>query len=199
MAQLVNEEGATIEDEDQIKQMVSTYMANLFKRQEETATKKEKRAKILDLIDKRVSREENNRMIEEPTAEEIGKLVRTMARGKAPGLISKLMADHIKALIPRLDDEEQTGFVEGRNIVDNIISLKLGQDIAEATKQATLFCKLDFVKAFDRIEHIYLWDTLEAMNFHPRFIQLLKRLIATGRSKVRVNGELTDSFPLERG
>ncbi|KAL3694644.1 hypothetical protein R1sor_008295 [Riccia sorocarpa] len=267
MAVLVTGDGEQVEDEDHIKQMVNQFMTNLFKKQQETTSKKEKGARILRLIDRKVSPEKNIKTLEEPSAEEVGKLVHRMAKGKAPGLdgvtcevvvkcwswvgescvnivqhfwetgelgasevqglikllpkneekqfiknwrpisllpflyrlVSKILADRIKQIIPRLVDEEQTGFVEGRSIVDNVISLKLGQDIAVSTKQATLFCKLDFVKAFDRIEHIYIWDTLAAMDFHPRFIYLLQGLIATGRSKVSINGELTDSFALERG
>ncbi|KAL3696686.1 hypothetical protein R1sor_010762 [Riccia sorocarpa] len=82
-------------------------------------------------------------------------------------IISKLLAERLKKILPQLIDEEQTGFVEQRSIVDNFLCLKLGQELAEHIHQESLFCKLDFVKAFDRVQHHYLIATMEAMHFDP--------------------------------
>ncbi|KAL3679799.1 hypothetical protein R1sor_022755 [Riccia sorocarpa] len=68
-------------------------------------------------------------------------------------IVSKLLAERLKRILPSLIDSEQTGFIEKRSIVDNILCLKLGQELAEHSKQESLFCKLDFVKAFDKVQH----------------------------------------------
>ncbi|KAL2609191.1 hypothetical protein R1flu_027764 [Riccia fluitans] len=64
-------------------------------------------------------------------------------------LVGRILAKRMKNIISRLVDEEQTGFVHGRSITDNIISLGLCQDLAVAQREPVLFCKLDFVKASD--------------------------------------------------
>ncbi|KAL3693269.1 hypothetical protein R1sor_006920 [Riccia sorocarpa] len=89
-------------------------------------------------------------------------------------------SERLKKILPQIVDEEQTGFVEQRSIVDNILCLKLGQELAVHSQQQALFCKLDFVKAFDRVQHHYLISTMEAMQFDPYFIQLTMGLVATG-------------------
>lgn len=59
--------------------------------------------------------------------------------------------------------------------------------------------KLDFEKAFDHINHEYLWATLFAMQLDPMVIILLQGLVTNAQANVHVNGLFTQSFPLERG
>lgn len=59
--------------------------------------------------------------------------------------------------------------------------------------------KLDFEKAFDRVDHNYLWATLSTMDLDPFANTLLQGMIYDAKVKVHVNGLLTQSFPLERG
>ncbi|KAL3695038.1 hypothetical protein R1sor_008689 [Riccia sorocarpa] len=114
-------------------------------------------------------------------------------------ITGKILSTRLKAIVPRLVDSEQCGFIEGRSIMDNVMCLRLSQEIAQERREPALFCKLDFVKAFDRVEHNFLWETLRAMGFSQDFISLAGGLIAQGTAKVHVNGLFTGSFPLERG
>ncbi|KAL3681393.1 hypothetical protein R1sor_024349 [Riccia sorocarpa] len=98
-------------------------------------------------------------------------------------LIGKIISTRLKRIIPKLVDEEQCGFVEGRNIIDNVVCLKLSQDVTDITGEASIFCKLDFMKAFDRVQHQFLWDTMIAMGFSLEFIDLVKCLVADGTAK----------------
>lgn len=77
--------------------------------------------------------------------------------------------------------------------------LKLGQEHAILTGQDILLLKLDFEKAFDRVDHDFLWATLLAMNLDPFVLSLIQGLVLNAEAKVHVNGSFTPSFPLERG
>lgn len=59
--------------------------------------------------------------------------------------------------------------------------------------------KLDFAKAYDRIDHGFLWETLKAMRLDPFLIQLIQGLVCNAEAKVHVNGLFTKAFPLDRG
>ncbi|KAL2633064.1 hypothetical protein R1flu_004543 [Riccia fluitans] len=75
-------------------------------------------------------------------------------------LVGRILANCLKNIIPKLVDEEQTGFIQGRSITNNVISLGLCQELAVAHREPMIFCKLDFVKAFDRVQHSFLWTTM---------------------------------------
>ncbi|KAL3693100.1 hypothetical protein R1sor_006751 [Riccia sorocarpa] len=84
-------------------------------------------------------------------------------------IVTKLLANRVKIVLPTLVDMQQTGFVMGRRITDNVLSLKIGQEWAKWSNQKALFLKLDFIKAYDRVDYKYLGRTLEMMGFDRQF------------------------------
>lgn len=88
-------------------------------------------------------------------------------------IISKILAERFKPIVPNVVDEHQTRFVNGRCIIDNILALKFGQEHARATLQDVIFMKLDFEKSFDCINHDFLWATLSTMNMDPKVLALI--------------------------
>lgn len=66
------------------------------------------------------------------------------------------------------------------------------------TKTPALFLLLDIKKAFDRIEHSYIWETLERLGLGDTFLELAKTLIFDASSKVHVN-IFTDENPHKHG
>lgn len=58
--------------------------------------------------------------------------------------------------------------------------------------------KLDFMKAYDRLDHQFLRDVLAAMGFSNVFISLAMGLVCNGSSKVHMNGLFTDEIMLCR-
>ncbi|KAK3511884.1 hypothetical protein QTP70_027480 [Hemibagrus guttatus] len=54
-------------------------------------------------------------------------------------------------------------------------------------------------KAFDRVEHEYLWKVLETFGFNPGFIAMIKVLFCEIESVLKVNGGLCAPFKVLRG
>ncbi|KAL3698825.1 hypothetical protein R1sor_012901 [Riccia sorocarpa] len=80
---------------------------------------------------------------------------------------------------------------EGRSIADKILNFFLSQEWADRNKQPSLFIKLDFEKAYDRIDHSYLWSTMEAQGFVTKFVSLAKGLVEGSTSKLHINGSFS--------
>ena len=57
----------------------------------------------------------------------------------------------------------------------------------------------DFEKAFDSIDHTFLFSVLKSYGFGPDFIQWVKKLFNNAESCVMNNGRSTGYFPLKRG
>jgi len=66
-------------------------------------------------------------------------------------IISKVIANRFKPLLPTLISEEQTGFVEGRQILNNIIQAHEVVHSLKSNKQVGMIMQLDLVKAYDKL------------------------------------------------
>jgi len=85
-------------------------------------------------------------------------------------IIAKILADRIRILITKLVHNNQTGFIHGRSLIDNCLSIWTG--VEEGHKLGRyLLLKVDFEKAYDRIEWKFLYACSEAMNFGPNFFK----------------------------
>jgi hypothetical protein len=66
-------------------------------------------------------------------------------------IITKVMANMMKPLMPRLISLEQSGFVEGRQILDGIILTQEMIHSLKQTKSPGMLIKVDLVKAYDKV------------------------------------------------
>ncbi|KAL3702106.1 hypothetical protein R1sor_020128 [Riccia sorocarpa] len=114
-------------------------------------------------------------------------------------LIAKIVAERLKKLMPDLVDVQQAGFIKGRSIVSNLLGLELGNDWAKISDQSCMFLKLDFVKAYDRVEHHFLLRTLQQYGFSEDSMHIFKGLITKGKDKVHINQDFTTTFDIARG
>ena len=88
---------------------------------------------------------------------------------------------------------EQNGFVPGRFIGENnmlmheiIQHLEEQDDKGIKTKGGALLF-LDFEKAFDRVDHDFMFKVLEKLAFPTEFISWIQLLYAEATSQVRIN------------
>jgi hypothetical protein len=66
-------------------------------------------------------------------------------------IISKLIANRLKPLLKNIISMEQGGFVEGRQILDDIIVAHETMHSMQNSKKAGMLIKLDMSKAYDHI------------------------------------------------
>ena len=114
-------------------------------------------------------------------------------------IIAKVMANRLKSFLHEIIHEDQTGFMKGRNIGNNIRTIIDLIDYCDSNDIPGSIVLLDIEKAFDSVEHDYLFQVLEAFNFGSEFIQWVKTFYCNRRSYVSNNGFLTEGISLERG
>ncbi|KAI7804071.1 pol-like protein [Triplophysa rosa] len=114
-------------------------------------------------------------------------------------LFSKVLANRLAEVMDQVIHPDQTYCVPGRLIFDNV---SLIRDLLDVSKMLNLDCgliSLDQEKAFDRVEHVYLWRVLEAFGFCKKFINQVKVLYSDVESILKVNGGLCAPFGARRG
>lgn len=94
---------------------------------------------------------------------------------------------------------QQTGLIPGRSILENISLALIVVEWATKNRIPTLLILLDSEKAFDRVEHKYVWEILEKIGLGGNFLKLVKALLPNFVLKVHVNGRFTEEIPLSRG
>lgn len=113
-------------------------------------------------------------------------------------IYAKILARRLGKHLDKWIHKEQKGFVQGRYILDAIITMWEGIEHAQETKQDFYFLKIDFDKAYDRIEWRFIESSLKSMGLRSRFIGYVCTLFGHARSRVAVNGELSQAFDLHR-
>ena len=114
-------------------------------------------------------------------------------------IISKVLAVRLQDILPSIIHENQTGFVKGRYIGDNIRALL---DIMEITKNKNLpgiLLGVDLEKAFDSVDWKFLHAVLEKFNFGPYFRKWVSIFYTDIEACIMNNGHSSGYFNLERG
>ncbi len=114
-------------------------------------------------------------------------------------LLSKVLATRLAGVLDQVIHPDQTYCVPGRSIFDNV---SLIRDIFHVSKLLNLDCgllSLDQEKAFDRVEHSYLWSTLAAFGFCKEFVDMIRVLYCDVESALKINVGLCAPFRVLRG
>jgi len=89
-------------------------------------------------------------------------------------IISKVLANQLKPLLPNLISKNQGGFVPNRQIVDNIMLVQEAIHSNMSRNEKGFILKLDMANAFDHVNHSFLIVVLHKFGLSSNFISLIK-------------------------
>ncbi|KAL0449146.1 UNVERIFIED_CONTAM: putative mitochondrial protein [Sesamum latifolium] len=115
-------------------------------------------------------------------------------------ILTKLLNDRIKKILPDLIVPNQSGFVPSRQIHDNILlAQEVIHSISAHKSDWNVAFKLDMAKAYDRVDWDFLKMVLLQLGFPPQLIRLVSNCITNCWFLVLINGSLSGFFKSTRG
>lgn len=114
-------------------------------------------------------------------------------------IMTRVLAKRLTCVATSLVHPDQAAFIPGRQIFGHIKLAKMVMEYAEAEECNGAIVALDQEKAYDMINHDYLWAVLRKLNFPENFIRTVKNLYEKAESCVMVNGTASPFYRIIRG
>ena len=113
-------------------------------------------------------------------------------------ILTKALTNRLKKVLPSIIHFTQT-VVDIRRIDNTVHMLRDFVHLANTENLEFAFIFLDQEKAFDRVNHAFLYKTMRAFGIGPVFIQWIRKIYCNATTSVEVNGFLSANIPLRRG
>lgn len=103
-------------------------------------------------------------------------------------------------MLPKIISQNQSGFVKGRNIIENmLLAQEIIRDINRRNKYVNVMVKLDMEKAYDRVSWFFLIKVIRKFGLSEVIIDMIWRLISNNWHSVVLNGKSYGFFKSSRG
>ncbi|XP_059067404.1 uncharacterized protein LOC131858241 [Cryptomeria japonica] len=144
---------------------------------------------LLEIIDKKITEEDNAMLMAPITKDEVKKATFALHPHKAPGP-DGVMVNRLKLVLEKLISPEQHGFTPDREIADSIITVVETMHSMKRSKMQGMMVKLDVSKAYDRVNRYFLFSVLERFGFDHRWINCIKHCVTSFSYSIIVNGSI---------
>lgn len=113
-------------------------------------------------------------------------------------ILSQIFAKRLRIGLSEMINETQTGFMANRHISCNIRFILDLIDYSEYVDSDALILFLDFYKAFDSVEHQFLFRSLQSFGFGEMFVSYIRMLYKDISSCVMLFPNTTKRFSVGR-
>ena len=114
-------------------------------------------------------------------------------------IASKALAFRMKKVLPSIIHYDQTAYVKGRYIEESVSLIDDLLKFAEEENLDGILFAADIEKAFDSVDHNFIFASLKKFGFGDNFIQWVRTIFENSESCIMNNGTSTGYFKLERG
>lgn len=117
-------------------------------------------------------------------------------------IISKLLGNRLKKVLPDLISENQSAFVHDRAITNNIL---ISHEVlhylktSTASKRYSMAVKTDMSKAYDRLEWDFIEEVMIHLGFHPIWINWIMQCVNTVSYSFLINASAMGWVKPQRG
>lgn len=113
-------------------------------------------------------------------------------------VFSKIILSRIATVLDENQPREQAGFRSQYSTIDHIHVLRQVIQKYNEYNKTYFLGFVDYNKAFDSLEHAYIWEALRNQNVQDGYIRTLKNIYSKSTAQVRLE-KSGEQFPIERG
>lgn len=115
-------------------------------------------------------------------------------------IITKVLADRLAIIAPKIVSKQQRGFIKGRQISDCIgVASEAVNLLEKRSFGGNIALKIDIKKAFDTMDWSFLLKVLHQFGFDPIFCNWVKVILESTKLSISVNGKSVGYFSCKRG
>lgn len=103
-------------------------------------------------------------------------------------LYAKVLARRLNPHLADIIDPEQTAFVPGRRIGENVMTLQCLHELLRAQGRSALAVFTDTYKAYDTCDRGFLFSAMDTLGVGAGFLSMVRRLLTATASRAHVNG-----------
>jgi hypothetical protein len=114
-------------------------------------------------------------------------------------IVSKAFAYRLDPIAHKTISLNQTAFIKGRNLLEGPLALIEIVHELRSKKLGGILLKLDFEKAYDRVNWEFLAEVLRCKGFEEAYIHRVLQLVSGGQTAISINGVIGPYFRNKRG
>ena len=114
-------------------------------------------------------------------------------------IYTKTIATKLGKVVKTILHENQAGFVPKRSLYDHTRTSQLVVEYCELKNIDGCIASLDQEKAYDKIDHEYMWRIMKKNGFPDVFIARIQEMYSDTGKSVMVNGVLPRQYKVKRG
>jgi hypothetical protein len=105
-----------------------------------------------------------------------------------------VLTNRLTKVVVALISNTQNAFIPGKNILEGVAILHETIHELKRKKQKGIILKLDFKKAYDKVQWSFMLEVLEKKKFPPKWIEWIYQIVSGGRVGIDFNGEPGEFF-----
>lgn len=114
-------------------------------------------------------------------------------------IFTKCLANRLTDIVEKRIGPHQTGFVQGRDIRENILTAQSLIEHYKTNNQKIALLLLDWEKAFDRVDHRSLIKILKHLDFPPTILNAIKAIYRNSWAAIKINNKVSQQFKINSG
>ena len=109
-------------------------------------------------------------------------------------IFTKVATIRLNSVADRVVSPSQTSFMQGRNILDGVVILHETIHELHSKKQNGVMFKINFEKAYDKVNYSFLQQTLRMKGFSEEWRALIQSFVVGGSVAIKVNDDTGKYF-----